>query len=84
MPVRKKRDIILHERYIQARFYHLIRKEVCLLRQGYGEEIRDENEARLFAIGYPRWDAGILANSMARLFKRRALANKGKDIEDDL
>jgi hypothetical protein len=79
---RKLRDVILHERYIQARFRHMIRREVTLLRQGYGENVRDENERRLKAIGYPTWDAGILANSMARLFKRRALA-KG-EIEDEL
>jgi len=80
--LRKTRDVILHERYIQARFHHLIRHQVCLLRQGYGENVRDENERRLKGIGYPAWDAGILANSMARLFKRRALA-KG-ETEDEL
>lgn len=79
---RKTRDVILHERYIQARFHHMIRREVCLLKQGFGVDVRDENERRLFAIGYPRWDAGILANSMARKFKRRALA-KG-ETEDDV
>lgn len=78
---RKTRDIILHERYIQVRFHHMIRDQVCLLRQGYGVDIRDENEARLFAIGYPRWDAGILANSLARRFKRRALQLDKEDEE---
>jgi hypothetical protein len=77
---RKVRDVILHERYIQARFHHLIGSKVCLLKQGFGENTRDENERRLKAIGYPTWDAGILANSMARLFKRRALA---KGIEEE-
>jgi putative AlgH/UPF0301 family transcriptional regulator len=75
---RKKRDIILNERYIQARFHHLIQDKVCLLCQGYGVDTRDENEKRLFAIGYSRWDAGILANSLARHFKRKALA-KGEE-----